>query len=350
MLWQMEERPLTINVFSMDPALPATPFAFRTHNNVVSSSLYSWSSHGHSGLQADDEYEILGQVHDLVESNYFEGKPLHHLPSAQNIALKPGASVFFIVEYTDFITFSTQTIHWQDIAPHRHIVIRNVPQPAFEWLLETLSEIGALDQPREIQGKSVPSASLYFALTCTHTVGECRDNDEIDRMLKVGTLRDIFNCSSERVLSCLQLPTSSMEVVNTPGLRHVIICNFSLTCSSTTSRQLASDRWAWLHTRGSSGLRPIPHPIDVTNWATVATAGATSWIHQDTDGLATSTQLLAGCKYWVAFTRDPFLARSSVRGDMGSIGFSPPYREFQDHKLDRWMCAEGVLLHSTDML
>jgi hypothetical protein len=211
----------------MDPALPTTPFAFRTHNNVVSSSLYSWSSHGHSGLQADDEYEILGLVHELVESNYFEGKPLHHLPSAHNVTLEPGALVFFIVEYTDFITFSTQTI--QDMAWHRHIIIRNVPQPTFEWSLETLSKIGALNQPREIQGKSVPSASLYSALTCTHTVGECRDNDEIDGMLKVGTLHNIFNCSSEHVLSCLQLPTSSMEVVNTPGLRHVIICNFSLT-------------------------------------------------------------------------------------------------------------------------
>jgi hypothetical protein len=64
---------------------------------------------------------------------------------SHNVALKPGASVFFIVEYMDFITFSTQTI--QDIAQHRHIIICNVPQPTFEWSLKTLSEISALNQP-----------------------------------------------------------------------------------------------------------------------------------------------------------------------------------------------------------
>lgn len=40
-------------------------------------------------------------------------------------------------------------------------------------------------------------------------------------MLKVGTLRDLFHGSSDRVLSCLELPTSSLDVVETPGLRYV---------------------------------------------------------------------------------------------------------------------------------
>jgi hypothetical protein len=42
-------------------------------------------------------------------------------------------------------------------------------------------------------------------------------------MLKIGTLRDLFTSASERVLSCLNLPTSSVDVVPTPGLRSVVI-------------------------------------------------------------------------------------------------------------------------------
>jgi hypothetical protein len=101
-------------------------------------------------LQAEDEYEILSTVQDLVEANYYKGKPLHHLPSARSITLEPGASTFFITEHRDFIKLSTETI--QTIAKDRSIVVRNVPQPKFDWSLETLSQLGRLDQPREIQG------------------------------------------------------------------------------------------------------------------------------------------------------------------------------------------------------
>jgi hypothetical protein len=38
-------------------------------------------------------------------------------------------------------------------------------------------------------------------------------------MLKVGTLRDVFDSAPERILNCLQLPMSSMDVVDTPELR-----------------------------------------------------------------------------------------------------------------------------------
>jgi hypothetical protein len=112
-------------------------------------------------LQAEDEYEILSTVQDLVEANYYKGKPLHHLPSARSIQLEPGASTFFIVEHRDFIKLSAQTM--QTIAKDRNIVVRNVPQPKFDWSLETLSQIGGLDQPRDIQGlfPTPPHNRLY---------------------------------------------------------------------------------------------------------------------------------------------------------------------------------------------
>jgi hypothetical protein len=40
----------------------------------------------------------------------------------------------------------------QFVARTRHIVVQNVPQRHFEWSYETFSELGSLDQPRDIQG------------------------------------------------------------------------------------------------------------------------------------------------------------------------------------------------------
>jgi hypothetical protein len=138
-------------------------------------------------------------VQKLVEANYVNGRPRHHLPSARSIEPLPDSSTFFIIEHDDFIRLSPDTI--QAIARDRDIVVQHVPQREFDWSLATLSEVGNLDQARDIQ------------------VGECRDDESVIGMLKVGTLRDIFESSGERVLSCLNLPTSNMDVVATPGLR-----------------------------------------------------------------------------------------------------------------------------------
>jgi hypothetical protein len=116
------------------------------------------------------------------------------------------------------------------------------------------------------------------------------------------------------------------------------------------SRELASDRWAWLQTRGSAGFRPNAHPIDIMNWATVATKFAVSRAHQDTEGFATSTQILTGSKYWAIFTRDPTVGPKSTRGDMGSISGLPRLRDFQDHKFRGWFGAEAILLGPRDLL
>lgn len=122
--------------------------------------------------------------------------------------------MFFIVEFADFVKLTPQTI--QDIYRKRNIVIRNVPQRSFEWSLDTLSEVGALNHPREVQGMCLLKCNMFSAHI--PTVGECRGNSKVSGMLKTGTLQDIFNTASERVLNCLSLPTSTSEIVFTPGL------------------------------------------------------------------------------------------------------------------------------------
>ncbi len=102
----------------------------------------------------------MAAVQQLVESNYVQGQPRHHLPSASRVKLEPGASMFFIVEYSEFCKLSPQDI--QEIYRHRNIVIRNVPQRQFDWSLETLSEVGgALKEPRDIQGTLPLSLRRY---------------------------------------------------------------------------------------------------------------------------------------------------------------------------------------------
>lgn len=141
-----------INVFSLDPDEPSKTFEFRTHSNVVSILCFFAVQYNmlKSIQQAEVEYKILEQVQDLVESHYIDGRPRHHLPSARNVVMESGASIFFIVEFPDFVEMEIQTI--QDVFRHRNIVVRNVPQRDFQWCLETLSLVGGLYQSRDIQG------------------------------------------------------------------------------------------------------------------------------------------------------------------------------------------------------
>lgn len=108
-------------------------------------------------IQAQDEYQILEQVHSLIEADYVDGKPRHHLESARNIEYLPGASCYFIIDYNDFQKLSAATI--QAIAWDRSILIQNCPQPEFNWSLDTLGELGALDQSRDIQGNVFSSTA-----------------------------------------------------------------------------------------------------------------------------------------------------------------------------------------------
>jgi hypothetical protein len=163
------------------------------------------------------EQQVLRNVQRLVEQNYVNGRPRHHLPSARRKVFEPGASVFYIVDHGEFIQMSDEEI--QLIARRRHIVVRNVPQRKFNWNLETLSEFGDVGQLREIQG-TVHSCSACETLTDCHAVGKHREDPAVPGMLRTGTMEDIVSEADERVLVCLSLPTSSAEIVNTPGLRY----------------------------------------------------------------------------------------------------------------------------------
>jgi hypothetical protein len=82
----------------------------------------------------------------------------------------------------------------------------------------------------------------------------------------------------------------------------------------------------------------------------VATKGATTWLHTDGDGFATTTQLLTGSKYWVVFYQDPSLKSGTVQGDMGGIQCWPPEHMRKDHNFDGYFMAEAVVLTPGDML
>ena len=114
---------------------------------------------------------------------------------------------------------------------------------------------------------------------------------------------------------------------------------------------LASDRWAWLHTHGFYGIqKEIGHPINQTNWGTIATCGATSWIHLDDNGFQTSTQPLTGAKYWVTFSPDDTANMELGHGNMSSIHFCPELEDFLDHKLKGYFKAEADLIWPGDIL
>jgi hypothetical protein len=91
-------------------------------------------------------------VQALVESNYVDDKPKHHLQTARNPEIDPFAitSIFFIIEFADTAQILTETI--QEIHRRRHVIVRNAPYRQLGWSLETLSLIGGLYQSRDIQG------------------------------------------------------------------------------------------------------------------------------------------------------------------------------------------------------
>lgn len=100
----------------------------------------------------------MKNVQELVESHYVNGRPRHHLPEARQTTYTPNSSVFFIVDYCDFMRLKGSEIH--RIARDRHIVVTKVPQEDFSWSRETLSELGSLTQFREIQGTSLADSYI----------------------------------------------------------------------------------------------------------------------------------------------------------------------------------------------
>jgi hypothetical protein len=107
------------------------------------------------------EKPVLKNVQELIESNYINGRPRHHLPSARDPNYTEGCSVFFIIDFPDFMRFLASKIH--EIARKRHIVVENVPQEDFAWCRAMLSRFGNLSQLREIQGMCRPVLRLLVS-------------------------------------------------------------------------------------------------------------------------------------------------------------------------------------------
>src|ERR1700677_3995252 len=87
-----------------------------------------------------------------VCSLYKDGRPLHHLPSARSKLYDLDASAIFVVDYGDYRKMKAERI--QAIFLHRHIFAVNVPTEDIKFDEAGLSTMGALDQSRQVQGKS----------------------------------------------------------------------------------------------------------------------------------------------------------------------------------------------------
>jgi hypothetical protein len=292
-------------------------------------------------LQAPEEIKVLRNVQQLVEANYVNGRPRHHLPSARDTKYTPESSVFFIADYKDFLKLSARDIH--RIARHRQILVQNVPQEDFSWSRETLARLGGLKQFRDIQGMWFLLLPWLMIIMFLAPVGQSRGDAQTPGLLKVGTLDQLHSAADKRVLLSLSLPLGAGGIVDTPRLRYVYFHISSvITYLTHLASDLSSDRWAWLQTNGAAGFRKSNHPSDDTTWGTAGSRGAVSWIHLDDEGFNTSTQVLTGRKYWVVFSRDPTLPRHDIRGDMGGIGWSPDLEQFMAHDLKGWFKAEAV--------
>lgn len=117
----------------MDPTAPPLEYFHRSHQNVT-----------------DIETRALQNVQSLVEANYVKGRPRHHLQQSRQVEYTEDTSIFFIVDYKDYMKMSQEDIH--RVARLRHIVIRGAPAPQHTWSLSTLSLTGSISQPRDVQG------------------------------------------------------------------------------------------------------------------------------------------------------------------------------------------------------
>lgn len=144
------KKPMSIKVFSMDPELPAQEYNFRTHKNIVSTVEVPLVTHSDVLSKSKIECSVLTNVQEIVEANYVNDRPRHHLPSARNVVREPGSSIFFLVDYNEYLEMPASTI--QQILKDRHIVVQNVPQKSYTWGPEALSLMGSLTQARDLQG------------------------------------------------------------------------------------------------------------------------------------------------------------------------------------------------------
>ena len=70
-----------------------------------------------------------------------------------------------------------------------------------------------------------------------------------------------------------------------------------------SDRNIASHEHVLCHLDQSKDLLKREYTrLDATSWVTIGSTGATSWLHTDADGMATSSETLVGSKVWVIAT------------------------------------------------
>ena len=112
--------------------------------------------------------------------------------------------------------------------------------------------------------------------------------DELDRMTMhlpktvSGTLRDVLDSSESSrgmILNALDLPLSSSEY--------------------SSSKSFSSDKTAYHFTKSSNSFSlHDSYPFEDLNWGLIGTKDAITFLHIDSDGLATHVHIRCGCKVW----------------------------------------------------
>ena len=97
-----------------------------------------------------------------------------------------------------------------------------------------------------------------------------------------GTLRDVLDSSESSrgmILNALDLPLSSSEY--------------------SSSKSFSSDKTAYHFTKSSNSFSlHDSYPFEDLNWGLIGTKDAITFLHIDSDGLATHVHIRCGCKVW----------------------------------------------------
>ena len=158
----------------------------------------------------EEEIELLQEIQECVESDYVEGRPRHHLPSAREIEPSEGQSIIFVTNYSTFSDMPTNVV--QDIFKTRHILVLDCPLPSEEFNTKTMRRITNVNTKREIQGKR--SLLMWFGLIQPLIItDQSLRTPEQSTYHRTGTLREFYDASQTPgyVLNALDIPLGHEE-------------------------------------------------------------------------------------------------------------------------------------------
>ena len=148
------ESGVQVKLFRASPATAPLEYEFRAWEQTVSQSpLYVHTSNV-SVQKAKIEHELLRRTMEIVERNYKDNLPPHHLPEAQKITFSNQCSRIFVTNPKKLHKLTPTQV--QDIFRHRHILIVGLESPNSRFDREALSRLGSLTALRCIQGMCRP--------------------------------------------------------------------------------------------------------------------------------------------------------------------------------------------------